>query len=118
MSGCTDSGPPTAHLRGTITINGQPIPADAEAVIIIRSAGEGQARSTSARLEGGRFDVPDAPRGSVRIQFSIEQPTGVIAAFEPGAAPEMRYRSLVPPEHGKGIVREITGDDLDMQLDL
>jgi len=118
-AGCPDdSGKRTAHLRGTVTIDGQPIPDDAESVIIFWPTSSDQSRSTSTRITDGRFDVLDAPLGTVRIEFRIEQPTGEIAAFEPGARPEMRYRSLVPDEHTAGMTIEVDGDIVDLKLDL
>lgn len=117
VAGCSEDKR-TAHLQGNVTIDGQPIPDDAEAVIMIRPVGEGQSRGKSARLVGSRFDVPDAPRGPVLVQFSIEQPTGEIAPFAPGARREMRYRSLVPEEYTPGVKVEVEGDNLNMEFEL
>jgi hypothetical protein len=116
-AGCSDGDPPTAHLRGSVTIDGQPIPLAAEAHITFRATAVGQANSASARIVDGRFDVRDAPQGPVRVDFIIQLPIGE-APFAPGAPPEMQYRSLVPDEHAGGMAIKVVGDDLNMKLDL
>jgi hypothetical protein len=104
-------------LRGTVTIDGAPIPPEAEARVTFRATTVGQANSASAQIVDGRFDVPAAPRGPIRAEFSIQLPIGE-AAFAPGARPEMQYRSLVPDELRGGMLLDVAGDDFDMKLDL
>jgi hypothetical protein len=117
-AGCSDgSGPPTAHLAGVVTLGGQPIPAEAESTIIFRTTTANQASPASSRIVNGRFDVPKAPQGPVRVVFSIQLPIGE-KAIAPGVAPEMQYQTLVPQKHADGISLEINGDNLDMKLDL
>lgn len=118
VAGCSEDGaPPTAHLRGVVTIDGKPIPAEAESTIMFRTTAANQAGPASSRIVDGRFDVPAAPRGPVRVVFSIQLPIGE-KAFAPGMRPEMQFRSLVPQKHADGMALEITGDNLDMKLDL
>ena len=116
-AGCRDSGPPTARVGGTVTLGGMPIPANAEALITFRSTTAGQANSASSRIIDGKFDVLHAPRGHVRIEFSIQLPTGE-EAFAPGVRPEMQFQSLVPDQYQGGVPIEVTGDMLDMKFDL
>jgi hypothetical protein len=117
-AGCTDSGmPPTAHLRGVVTIAGQPIPPEAQTLITFRPTAANQANAASAPIVDGRFDVPAAPQGAVRVNFHIQLPIGE-KAFLPGALPEMQYRTLVPQKHADGMALDIAGDDLEMKLDL
>jgi hypothetical protein len=117
LSGCGGSSAPTARLRGVVTIGGKPIPADADAIIMFRTTGADQARPVSARITNGQFDVPNAPRGSVLVKFSIRQPTGM-AAFQPGADVEMQSKPIVPKEWEAGKTYQIDGDDLEMKFDL
>jgi hypothetical protein len=118
MAGCgKKDSPPTAHLRGTVTIGGTPIPPQAESRVTFRATTASQASPASAPILDGRFDVPAAPRGPVRAEFSIQLPIGE-AALAPGMPPEMQYRSLVPDERSGGILLDVARDDLNMTLDL
>jgi hypothetical protein len=117
--GCRDTASkPTAHLQGTVTIGGKEVPADADAIITFNPATVDQSRSSSSRIENGKFSVPDAPVGRVIVGFIIQQPTGEMKAFAPGARPEMQYRNLVPKEKQKGIEIEIKGDQSDLTFNL
>jgi len=117
VAGCTKGDGQTAHLRGTVTLGGRPIPAEAESTITFRTTTVNQAAPVSGRIVNGQFDVADAPLGPVRAVFSIELPTGV-KAFAPGADPEMQHRSLVPEKLAAGMPLEIKGDNLEMKLEL
>jgi hypothetical protein len=76
-AGCPDgSGKETAHLQGTVTIGGQPIPADATGGISFVPLEVSQANSDYSAIKDGKYDVPGAPVGKVRVEFSIQQPTG------------------------------------------
>jgi hypothetical protein len=89
-AGCTDSsGPPTAHLAGVVTIDGKPIPGEAQTLITFRPTLADQANAASAPIVDGRFDVPAAPLGAIRVNFHIQMPIGV-KSIAPGHAPEMQ----------------------------
>ena len=56
MSGCGESSGSTAHLAGKVTINGTPIPSDAEAALSIQPLGGGYipfAKTKAQRLAAG-----------------------------------------------------------------
>ena len=116
--GCgAGSSKPTAHLQGTVTIAGKPIPADAEASVTFKPAKSGQARSTSAMIINGTYDAPDVPTGPVNAYVNIQQPTGR-EITESVSRPYKEYRSLVPSKYGEGIPLEVKGDKADQNFDL
>jgi hypothetical protein len=119
VPGCPDSesGKPTAHLQGTVTIGGQPIPANAQAHVMFSPVDMSQANSSSSIIENGRFDVPDAPMGTVKVSFDVQRPTGRMEAFAPGARPEEVYESLVPEGKASTTI-EVAGDKSDLNFDL
>ncbi|MEX2318023.1 MAG: hypothetical protein WD669_12775 [Pirellulales bacterium] len=118
-AGCPDggSGLPTAHLQGTVTIGGNPIPSDAAARISFDPTALGQSRSTSSIIKDGRFEVRDAPIGKVQVTFGIDQKTGKMVG-PPGGRPEEGFRSLVPESKKNGVVIDVTGDDSNLKFDL
>ena len=121
-AGCPDNGTadPTAHLQGTVTLGGNPIPANALATISFSPIALGQAHSSSSTITDGRFDVPDAPKGKVLVNVSIMQATGKMVA-PPGGAPGGRqqedYKELVPASKN-GFEIDVTGDKDDLKFDL
>ncbi len=116
--GCSEeeTGPPTAHLQGAVTINGQPIPADAEASISFNPAALGDARPASGVIADGKFDVKDAPVGKVRVLFNISQSTGKMHSEAGHEA--MEYKSLVPKSLLNGQEIEVSGDNPKLDFDL
>jgi hypothetical protein len=116
--GCPESqtGPPTAHLQGTVTLGGNPIPADAMASIRFDPVGPVDSRPSSAGIQGGKYDVPDAPTGKVMVSFSISQPTGRKSGTE--GRQEEELKSLVPESVKNGKEIDVTGDNLSLNFDL
>ncbi len=115
--GAGGTGKPTAHLKGTVTIGGAALPADAEASITFKPTKSGQARSTSAIISGGMYDAPDVPAGPVIVYVSVQQPTGR-EVTENVSRPYKEYRSLVPAKYGEGIALEVSGDKADQNFEL
>ena len=117
-AGCGQQGSkPTARLSGTVTINGQPIPADAEATIMFRPAASGMAKTAGVRIANGKYDSPQTPVGEVNVLFSIQQPTGNMIS-DAGGPPFPELRSIVPEGTAAGIKLTVSGDNLDQDFDL
>jgi len=118
VAGCGQQGSkPTAHLSGTVTINGQPLPPDAEATIIFRPAGKGMAKSAGVRIVDSKYDSPQTPVGEVKVFFSIQQPTGKMIS-DAGGPPFQELRSIVPSGAENGISLTISGDNQAQDFDL
>jgi hypothetical protein len=105
-AGCNSgSSTPVAHLQGTVTIGGQPVPADAEARIMFMppaTADNRNARPAIVPIVAGKYDAPDVPTGKILVRFDIQQPTG--KEFARGMK---ESRNLVPPEHQEGLAIEV-----------
>lgn len=115
--GCGESGPETAHLRGTITLGGQPLPADATGQVMFLPTTKDQAKASSAVIEGGAYDAPAAPVGKVTVMFSITQPTGPEYTTDRGN--KVRdSKNIVPDRHSAGIPLEVQGDNETQNFDL
>jgi len=118
-AGCGAGHPsrPTAHLQGTVKVDGQPIPDNAEASITFKPTASGQAKSTSAQIIKGKYDAPDVPRGNVTIYFNVQEPTGR-QVREGMGNPYAEMRSLVPEKLGLGMALQVDGDKADQDFDL
>jgi hypothetical protein len=120
-TGCPESGTgaPTAHVQGTVTINSQPIPADAQASITFRPGPEAvTAQSAGSPIVNGKYDVPNAPIGKVKVEFAIMQDTGKMVPSTDGGRPDREFKNLVPPGSREPQMAEITGDKADLNFDL
>jgi hypothetical protein len=119
-SGCSggSSSGRTAHLQGSVTVGGKPIPPQAEASITIRPTGINQANASYAKIIDGRFDMPDAPKGKVMVSFSIQNPTGKMIKYDEFSRPEPELISLAPQSWKDGQEMQVDGDKSDMVFDL
>ena len=105
----------TAHIQGTVTLGGQPLPANAQANITIAPAEKG--RSAGAVVSDGRYDCPDAPVGKVKVYFSVMRPTGKMIT-ETDNRPYAEMGSIIASKYASGIDLEITGDNANQDFDL
>ena len=119
LCGCSaeSMGPPTVHLAGAVTIDGQPLPADAEASIMFKPTQRGQAKSVSVVITGGRYDAPGVPRGEVRAYLNIQRPTGRMIS-EAGGSPYPEFLPMIASEYGSGILLGASEDNLQQDFDL
>lgn len=120
-TGCPTTGPtePTAHVQGAVTIGGKPVPSDATGRIILEPTAVGQAGATAGVIKDGRYDIPNAPVGKVRVRFIIQQQTGkMINDTEGGRGPTEESASLVPEAKEDGHDIDIKGDNPDLNFDL
>jgi hypothetical protein len=116
-SGCNAGGRPgTAHVEGTVTINGQPLPADAQANITFAPSTRG-GRSAGAVITNGKYDCPDAPVGKVKVYLSVMRRTGRMIT-ESDNRPYAEMGSIIASKYASGIDAEITGDNANQDFDL
>jgi hypothetical protein len=112
LVGCgkNGSGKPTAHLSGTITIDGQPVPDNTVGSVTFRPSGSGQASPTTAQVIDGKYDCPNAPQGNVTVFFQLVQQTGKMVGDPGRQAPEVR--SLLADKYSvSGIDLNVTDDN-------
>lgn len=105
------------HLKGRITLDGQPIPSDASGSITFKPTRGGQGKTTFSTIEDGLYDSPETPKGPVKIYISIQQPTGKMIS-EAGGTPYAEMRSLVPNSYAGGIDMDFSEDNLSQDFDL
>jgi hypothetical protein len=118
VGGCGGSGgKPTAHLQGTVTLAGKPVPADATAHVSFTPAGKDQAPAASAPIVDGKYDCPGAPEGAVRVFFNITQPTGPEYTTDRGDKAR-HTKDLLPPKYGSGLELQVAGDNAEQNFDL
>jgi hypothetical protein len=118
LPGCGGGGGDTAHLQGTVTIGGKPIPADATASVTFdplqRSEG---VKTVSVKIEGGKYDSPETPKGPVKVVFNIQQPYGPEYTTDRGVKAR-DIKSIVPEKSQAGVSIDVTGDNANQDFDL
>jgi len=116
-AGCGGDASNTAHVQGQVTIEGQPLPADAIGSITFQPTTPGQGPTVGAPLEDGKYDSPKTPLGPLRAYITVQQPTGRTIDNARGA-PAPEYKNIVSDQYGVGIEVEVTGDQDDLNFDL
>lgn len=114
--GCGPGSSPSAHLSGTVTIDGKPIPADATASLSFVPTDSSKA--VALPIVDGRYDSPRTPQGKITVHFSISRPTGPEKVSERTGEKYRDIANLVPPEHAAGMVIEVQGDNSSQNFDL
>lgn len=110
-TGCTRSGAPVAHLSGTVSLDGQPLPAGSFASILFHPVGRNAARATSVEIIDSRYECPDVPRGSVRATIRMSVPTGrTIQDDRTGQNTSELENVVLEPAEAAGIELDVTGD--------
>lgn len=117
-SGGSASQQATAHLQGSVTLNGKPLDPGVTGAVIFRTTGQGQAPMVSVPVANGRYDSPATPMGPVRVSFSLEKPTGKFIQSERTTQPNEEKVNIVPEKYGMGIEMEIKEDNLQQDFDL
>lgn len=116
ISGCAETSAPTAHLAGTVTIGGAPIPADADASMsFVRVTG---GKGVTVPIVDGRYDSPQTPEGDVMVRFSISHSVGPVKKSEHGGVEYRDSESLVPQKYAGGTRLNVSGDNLSQDFDL
>jgi len=114
--GCIGSSPPVAHLHGKVTIDGKPVPSEAQARIIFKAHSTGTTRSAKpaiVKIVNGEYDALEVPVGKVVASFDIQLPTG--RTFERGIT---ESKNLVPPEHEQGVPIDVEAGDHPQDFEL
>jgi len=121
LVGCgTASNDSVAHLAGTITINGEPLPADAEGYIQFMPSQGGQAAPASTDVKDSQYDAQNVPKGKVTVIFNITRLTGRMVREDnvPTASPYPERENLVPRKHRSGLQIDVQGDNDAMDFEL
>jgi hypothetical protein len=103
-------------LAGTVTIDGNPVPSDAEAALSFAPLGGGQ--SVSVPITSGRYDSPKTPHGSVIVKFYISRRVGPMKTSERTGEKYQDIANLVPSDHAAGMSLEVNGDNLNQDFEL
>ena len=122
ISGCGKGagGKPTAHLAGSVTVNGAPLPDDAEGYVQFMPDAGGSAPPTSTDIVDGKYDAEAVPLGEVTAIFNITRLTGRMVREDnaPGATPYPERENLVPKKHRSGVKLTVDGDNDAHNFDL
>ena len=116
MPGCGEGSSSTAHLAGAVTIDGKPVPADAQAALSFQPRGGGEV--VSVPITNGRYDSPRTPQGPVSVNFYISRPVGPVKKSERTGEDYRDTANLVPAEHAAGMLLEVSGDNLNQDFKL
>jgi hypothetical protein len=115
IAGCNGGRKPgTARLEGSVTIDGQPPPAEAKGSISFRPTGKGQ--PTSAQIVDGKYKCDDVPLGEVVVFVQLVLPTGKMVSDGGRSYPELR--NLVSSKYDQGIQLNVTDDNSNQDFEL
>ena len=110
-AGCTRSGAPVAHLSGTVSLDGQPIPAGSFASISFQPASSNAVRATSAEIIDSRYECANVPQGSVRATVHMSIPTGrTLRDDRTGQNTSELENVVLDMAEAGGIELDVTGD--------
>lgn len=101
---------PAAHLAGEVTINGEPVPAEADAALSFKPLEGGE--SVSVTITDSRYDSPQTPKGKLSVKFYISRPVGPVKVSERTGKEYQDTANLVPPKHAAGMTLDVSGDNL------
>ena len=113
LVGC--GGPPTTLLSGTVTLNGKPVPSDAEAFISFTPVG---GEAVSVPITEGKYESSETPRGMVTVHFHILQKVGPVKVSERTGEEFQEEKNLVPAKYATGIQLEVTDDNTNQNFAL
>lgn len=116
--GGSPSKGPTVKWSGTITINGQPLPENAQGQIVVQcNSSTGASRGDQAEIVNGAYSLENVPQGEVTVSFDIYT---TAPAKDPMDAERgvMDTTNLVPDRWMKGVVDTADKDDSAKNFDL
>jgi hypothetical protein len=99
-SGCSASGT-GAHMQGTITLDGQPIPAGS--ITVLPLSGTGQ--PTGGQFTGGKYSLDNVPLGKVNVMLQASKETG--ETYDDNGTTRKVTVPLIPAHYAAGIEKEI-----------
>ena len=95
-SGCGGSGRPGAQIRGTVTLDGEPIPDGSIAFLPMDVV---QAKSTTGQIAEGKYEVTQQSEvlGTHRVEIRAARPTGrMLPSFPPSKEPAEELEQYIP----------------------
>lgn len=72
--GCGGGSADTLHLKGKVTLDGAPVPANAQASVTFQPVVGNKGRAVTAVIVNGEYDSPNTPRGPVLAIMSLSIP--------------------------------------------
>jgi hypothetical protein len=112
-SGCGRRDPPTTHLKGRITLDGQPVK-EGNVSFIPLEANHG--RGTTAVIAEGRYSARNVPLGKVRVHFNATKATGRTAIVSNLPVPEII--DVIPDKYRRGVEIEVAEVQVQQDFDL
>ncbi|MBR5711566.1 MAG: hypothetical protein IKX40_12485 [Thermoguttaceae bacterium] len=109
---------PTVKWSGTVTINGQPLPSNAQGQIVVTSnSNTGASRGDQAEIVNGAYSLQNVPQGEVTVSFDIYT---TAPAKDPMDAERgvMDTTNLVPDRWMQGVVDTADKNDSAKNFDL
>jgi hypothetical protein len=107
----------TAHLAGTVTLGGKPLPGDAQGTIVFKPA-SADVTSATAAIVNGQYDSPETPTGAVKVYFNITKPSGRTFKSSRTGETVNEVASIVPASQAAGVDLNIEGDNSSQNFDL
>jgi len=117
LTGCGGVGSSTAHIQGVVTIDKNPVPADAIGTVTFQTTKGGQGKTVSSPLTAGKYDLPETPLGDLRVFITVQQPTGRTIDNGRGV-PAQEFKNIVSDQYGMGIDVKVDGDNENLDFDL
>jgi hypothetical protein len=119
LLGCGGGSADTVHLKGKVSLNGVPVPANAQASVTFQPTAGNKGKAVTAAIVNGEYDSPNTPRGPVLAIMSLSIPTGKMIMSERMGTevPEIKTVTLSQDQMG-GITLDITGDETTHDFDL
>jgi hypothetical protein len=107
------------HLKGKVTLDGAPVPANAQASVTFQPTAGNKGKAVTAAIANGEYDSPNTPRGPVLAIMSLSIPTGKMIMSERMGTevPEIKTVTLSQEQMG-GITLDVTGDETAHDFDL
>jgi hypothetical protein len=116
-TGCGGASGEVSRLTGAVTLNGEPLPADAIASVSFRPADVARGRPASAQIVDGRYRCDKAPRGKVIADVNIALPTGRTRPSGRGQEEPELKTVVLAADQADGIELDVTGDaSVDLEL--
>ena len=117
--GCGGGSSENVHLKGKVTLDGSPVPANAQASVTFQPTAGNKGKAVTAAITNGEYDSPNTPRGPVLAIMSISIPTGKMIKSERMGTdvPEIKTVTLSQGQMG-GIAMEVTGDEATHDFEL
>ena len=115
LGGCGRSAFRTAHLEGSVTVDGQPVEQGSISFLSLEAGG---GPSATAEIVGGRYRVEGVPQGKVRVHFHAVKETGRTVTMMMSDRPEREIVSVIPAKYHAGLEIEVGVDKVDRDFAL